>query len=147
MKKFFREFKEFALKGNVVDLAVGVIIGAAFKDIVNSLVADIITPFIAGIASLFFKGDIMEFRGFVISLGSEKIAYGAFFSAVLNFLFMALIIFLFVKMINKLKTLAASGKLNEQAVARKCPFCKSKIADDATRCPHCTSILTEHQSA
>ncbi len=149
------EFKEFIMRGNVVDLAVGVIIGGAFGAIVNSLVDDIIMPII----SLFTKG--IDFSNLFIQLGGgEKyatleaakeagvaaIAYGNFISAVINFLIMALVIFLLVKGINKAHTI---GKKKEEPAAEEapttktCPFCKSEIAIDATRCPHCTSEITE----
>ena len=134
------EFKEFIMRGNVVDLAVGVIIGGAFGAIVSSLVDDVIMPVI----SLFTKG--MDFSKLAIQINEETtLNYGNFISAVINFLIMALVIFLMVKAINKAKTI---GKKEEPAVeeaptAKVCPFCKSEIAIDATRCPHCTSEITE----
>lgn len=146
MKEFLKEFKAFALKGNVVDLAVGVIIGAAFKDIINSLVSDIITPLVSGIASLFVQGDLAAVNAsrFVLKIGSEQISYGNFLSAVLNFFFMALIIFLLVKAIGKLKALSPAGQEELlQPDVRKCPYCISEISDQATRCPHCTSALND----
>jgi large conductance mechanosensitive channel len=148
MKKFTKEFKEFALKGNVIDLAVGVIIGAAFQSIVKSLVDDIIMPVI----SLITGG--IDFSNWFISLdgstyatlagakeaGASVLAYGNFISAVINFLIMALVIFIFVKLINKAKTI---GKKDEKPAptTKKCPYCLSEIAIKATKCPHCTSII------
>lgn len=126
MGKMIKEFKEFAMKGNVLDLAIGVIIGGAFGSIVSSLVEDIITPIIGAI---FGQPD---FSG--IKLG--PIALGNFINAVVNFLIIALCLFAVVKAINKLKKPAPAPK-----AARKCPFCKSEIDDEATRCPHCTSQL------
>lgn len=135
MKKFLKEFKEFALRGNVMDLAVGVIIGAAFQGIVNSLVNDIISPII-GIA----PGVDMTQLAFTIN--GSVIRYGAFIMAVVNFVIMALVIFLIVKLLNKLSSLGA--KKEEAAPApttQNCPFCQTEIPVQATRCPHCTSML------
>lgn len=133
MKKFLNEFKEFALKGNVLDLAVGVIIGAAFKSIVDSLVGDIIKPLLDLIT-------YTDFSGLAINVGTASIAYGNFITAVINFFLMAIIIFFLVKGINKISSL---GKKAEEAApeARKCPYCRSTVPDDATRCAHCTSQL------
>lgn len=135
MKKFMQEFKEFAMRGNVVDLAVGVIIGAAFKAIVDSLVNDMLSP----VLGLLFKQD---FSGLSFMIFGVEVRYGAFITAVLNFIIMAFVIFLFVKAINKI---AALGKKKEEAVeavtTKKCPYCCSEVAIEATRCPHCTSEL------
>lgn len=138
MKKFITEFKEFALKGNVIDMAVGVIIGAAFKSIVDSLVGDIITPFLG-----LFGG--MDFSSYAFTINGVEIKYGSFITAIINFIIMAFIIFLFIKGINSLKNISAkmSKKEEEEAeeepTTKQCPYCKSEIAIDATRCPHCTS--------
>lgn len=134
MKKFLNEFKEFALRGNVMDLAVGVIIGAAFQAIINSLVSDVISPLIGLVANT-------DLSYLVATVGDVEIRYGAFITAVINFIIMAVIIFLLVKGMN---ALAGIGhKKEEQAPAapatKICPYCKSEIAIDATRCPHCTS--------
>lgn len=137
MKKFFGEFKEFIMRGNVLDLAVAVIIGAAFQAIVTSLTDNIISPVIG----LFTK---MNFDQLTVQIPYTDviIKYGAFITAVINFLIMAFVIFLLVKTINKVMTL---GKKKEEAVeaatTKDCPYCKSEIAVDATRCPHCTSKL------
>ena len=139
-KGLVAEFKEFVMRGNVIDLAVGVIIGGAFGAIVSSLVDDIIMPVI----SLFTKG--MDFSKLAIQINEETtLNYGNFISAIINFLIMALVIFLMVKAINKAHDI---GKKEEPAVeeaptTKVCPFCKSEIAIDATRCPNCTSELTE----
>ena len=150
MKKIAKEFKEFIMRGNVIDLAVGVIIGGAFQAIVNSVVNDLIMPLI----SLATKG--IDFTNKFIVLGSDKtfatldaakeagvavLSYGSFVTAVINFIIMAFIIFLMVKGINKVSNL---GKKKEEPApaaptTKVCPFCKSEIAIDATRCPHCTS--------
>ena len=137
MGKFIKEFKEFAFKGNVVDMAVGIMIGSAFTSIVTSVVNDLISPIIARLTGS------VDFSTLAIKLaeGEEAptIAIGNFIQTVINFFIVAVCIFFMVKFINKLK------KKPEPAApapeARKCPFCKSVIADDATRCPHCTSQL------
>lgn len=136
MKKFFGEFKEFALRGNVMDLAIGVIIGAAFQAIINSLVNDVISPLIGLIANT-------DLSYMVATVGDVEIRYGAFITAVINFIIMALIIFFLVKGMN---ALAGMGKKKEEEkpaapTTKVCPYCKSEIAIDATRCPHCTSEL------
>lgn len=140
MKKFLGEFKEFALRGNVLDLAVGVIIGSAFQGIVKSLVDDVISPVIG----LFARKD---FSSLVIQLFGVDIKYGAFITAVINFLIMAFLIFLLVKGMNKLSNLGKKQKEEEKEVTTKeCSFCCSEISIKATRCPNCTSILEEKKS-
>lgn len=161
MKKFFKEFKEFALRGNVIDLAVGVIIGGAFQTIVKSLVDDLIMPFV-GLAT----GGINFTDQFVIlklpevlpegvtvtdlitltaakEAGATVFAYGSFITAVLNFIIMAIVIFAFIKIINNLHKIGKKkDEIVEEAPTTKvCPFCKSEIAIEATRCAHCTSEL------
>lgn len=138
MKKFFKEFKEFISKGNVLDLAVGVIIGGAFSAIVTSLTDNIIKPLINCIGGA-------EIQGKIHLIGDNYIDYGAFLSSVINFIIMAFIIFCIVKAVNKMVSL--TKKNEEEAPAapstKICPFCKSEIAADATKCPHCTSDITE----
>lgn len=136
MKKFLQEFKEFISKGNVLDLAVGVIIGGAFSSIVTALTDNIIKPIINCIGGA-------EIQGRIHLLGDNYIDYGAFLSAVINFLIMALIIFCIVKAVNKAMSL---GKKHEEEApvpaepeTKICPYCKSEIAADAVKCPHCTS--------
>ena len=128
MKKLLQEFKEFALRGNVMDLAVGVIIGAAFQAIINSLVNDVISPLIG----LFANTDLTYL--------SVEIRYGAFLTAVINFIIMAVIIFLMVKGMNALAGLGKKKEPEKPAV-KMCPYCRSKVAAEATRCPYCTSML------
>ena len=133
MKKFIGEFKEFIMRGNVLDLAVGVIIGGAFQAIVSSLVDDILMPLIGIILGK------VDFSALVAQVGDAQIAYGKFITAIINFIIMAFVIFLIVKAINKVSSI---GKKEEPAAApttKVCPFCKSEIAIDATKCPHCTS--------
>ena len=147
-KGFAGEFAKFVMRGNVMDLAVGVIIGGAFQAIINSLVNDIIMPVIS-----ILTGGI-DFNNWFISLDGTKYAtlaaaqeagaatlnYGVFITAVINFLLMALVIFCLVKSLNKA---AERFKKNEKAEPKTkiCPRCKSEINIEATRCPHCTSEL------
>lgn len=138
MKAFIKEFKEFISRGSVMDMAVGVIIGGAFTAIVTSLVNDILMP----VLSLITGG--LDFTSLCIVLGEGENAatlnYGAFIAAIINFLLIAFVIFLLVKMINNF-----SRKKKEEEPApvttKTCPFCKEEISMDATRCPHCTSEL------
>lgn len=150
MKKFFEEFKDFISKGNVIDLAVGVIIGGAFSGIVTSLVENIVTPVISLItgkiafADLFIVldntvTDVPKTLDAAKELGIPTLNYGLFIQGIINFIITAFVIFLLVKCINKIRGL---GKKEEPAAApttKVCPFCKSEIAIDATRCPNCTS--------
>ncbi len=150
-KGFMAEFKKFIMRGNVIDLAVGVIVGGAFQTIVKSLVDDIVMPVI----SLATKG--LDFANWFVALdgkeyatlaaaqeaGAATLAYGNFISAVLNFLIMAFVIFCLVKVINTVNDRAK--KKEEEAPAapttKECPYCKSEINIEATKCPHCTSQL------
>lgn len=133
MKKFLGEFREFAMRGNVMDLAVGVIIGGAFQKIVTSLVGDVITPII-GLAGG------ADFSGYVLKIGEVEIKYGAFVTTIIDFVIMAFIIFLMVKGINKLSSLnKKKEEIVEEETTKKCPYCCSEIDIKATRCPNCTS--------
>lgn len=141
MKKFIKEFKEFALKGNVMDLAVGVIIGAAFQNIVTALTSDFITPLIAALTGKTdAEGGVVIGGSFTINGASFN--YGDFISAVINFIIMAFILFLLIKGVNKLMSV---GKKKEEPkpTTKKCPYCISEISIEAKRCPNCTSILDE----
>ena len=140
MKKFMAEFKEFISRGNVMDLAVGVIIGGAFGAIVKSLCDDVIVPCIQLIIGKIIGVNSIEEMTAVLNVG--PIAFGNFIAAVINFLIMALIIFLMVKAINKFMSLKKKEeKAEEEATTKTCPFCCSEIDIKATRCPHCTSEL------
>lgn len=140
MKKFFAEFKEFALKGNVISLAVGVIIGGAFQAIVAALTSSFINPLIA----LITGGTAVDENGNPIYVGGKftingvDFDYGSFLSAVINFLIMAIILFMIVKTMNKAMELGKK-KEEEEKTTKECPFCKSEIHIEATKCPHCTS--------
>ena len=141
MKKFFSEFKEFIAQGNVLDMAVGVIIGAAFKGIVDALIENIINPLIACIGGT----DV----GFTVDLiNGQSMDIGKFISAILNFLIIAFIIFLIVKSANKAKALGKKKEEEEEEETTKtCPFCKSEIDIEATKCPHCTADIPEEEEA
>lgn len=155
MKKFFKEFKDFVMRGNVVDLAVAVIIGGAFQAIVKSFIDDLVMPFIG-----YITGGVNFADQFLILKAPEGInveglsaadataagatvwAYGSFITAVINFVIMALVIFMMVKAINKAQTIGKKP-VEEVVTTKECPFCMSEIDIKATRCPHCTSILEE----
>ena len=137
MKKLLSDFKAFIAKGSVLDLAVGVIIGAAFKGIVDSLVNDIISPLIGLIANT-------NFTDLVWQIGGVTLKYGAFITAIINFVLMAIVLFLIIKAISGARGLGGKLKKGETPAPaapteKICPYCKSQIAIDATRCPHCTS--------
>ena len=132
MKKFIQEFKAFALRGNVMDMAIGVLIGGAFSGIVSALTDNFIQP----ILNVIMKGQrytMEEVAGF----GS------AFLSAVVNFLIMALVLFCLLKALNKLLSLGRKPEAPAAPTTKKCPYCLSEIPLEATRCPHCTSQLEE----
>lgn len=154
--RFLKEFREFSVKGNVVDMAVGIIIGAAFTAIVNSLVRDIFTPLI-GLATggLNFTNQFLVLRDAngggpyntleqAQAAGAVTLNYGLFINAALSFLIVAFATFVLIRNINRLKNLIQS---DEDAVAaptiKSCPYCISKIPIPATRCPACTSELPE----
>lgn len=134
MNKFFKEFKEFALRGNVMDLAVGVIVGAAFQGIVNSLVNDIISPLLGLIAN-------QDLSYLVAVVAGVEIHYGAFITAVINFIIMVFVIFLLVKAMNKLASFGKKEEAPAKPTTKECPYCKSQIHIDAVKCPNCTSSL------
>lgn len=136
MKKFANEFKTFIQRGNVMDLAVGVIIGGAFQKIVTSLVGDIISP----ILGLFCNSN---FDNLLIKIGETEIRYGAFITTVIDFLIMAFVIFLFIKLINKVTEIGKKPEevIEEEPTTKQCPYCYSEIDIRATKCPHCVSEL------
>jgi len=139
LKKLIKEFKEFTLRGNVMNLAVGIIIGAAFQNIVTSLTNNIISPLIG-----LFTG--LNFDAWQFTIFGVEIKYGAFITSVINFIIMAFVIFLLVKLMNKI--LSAGKKQEavvEKAPARKCPYCMTEVNVNATRCQACTSQIGEAQ--
>ncbi|MFV0466088.1 MAG: large conductance mechanosensitive channel protein MscL [Lachnospiraceae bacterium] len=141
-----KEFKKFALKGNMIDLAVGIIIGAAFSAIVNSLVNDLIMPIISiftgklDFTNMFYALDGQQYATLQAAkdAGVATINYGTFITAVINFVIMAFVIFMLIRFIDRL------SKKEEEVVAvteKKCPYCFTEIPIEATKCPHCTSQL------
>ena len=143
-KGLIAEFKEFISRGNVMDMAVGVIIGGAFSNIVGSLVNDMVMPLL----SLLTGG--LDFTKLNIPLGvgedAAAFAYGNFISAVINFLLIAFVIFMVIKAVNKAQNVIKKPEEpapEEAPTTKVCPFCKSEISIEATRCPHCTSQLEE----
>jgi large conductance mechanosensitive channel len=151
MKKIWEEFKEFAIKGNAVDLAIGVIIGAAFSSIVNSLVKDVIMPPISLLTGgLDFSSKFVILRAAkdgstafhtpadAAKAGAITWNYGNFITLLINFLIIAGAVFLLVRAINKLR-----GPVEKEPEKKECPACAMKIPFQAKRCPHCTSELTE----
>ena len=153
-KSFFKEFKEFVLRGNVMDLAVGVIIGGAFQTIITSLVNDVLMPIISMLTGK------VNFEELKFTMGSAEVSYGKLISAILNFFIIAIVIFLLVKSLNKLE---AKNKAGLEKLAKKlprknkkeesveeaepetklCPYCLSEIPYKATKCAHCASDLKE----
>ena len=138
------EFRTFIMRGNVMDMAVGVIIGGAFTAIVTSLNKDILSPLLA----LLIGSTDFSYLQVILGEGEEApiLLYGNFITAILNFLITAVVIFVLIKIINGLSKLFTRKKEKEEAAApttKECPYCKSTIALTATRCPHCTSHLEE----
>lgn len=145
--KFITEFKEFVSRGSVMDMAVGIIIGAAFTAIVTSFVSDIVQPFI-----VLVTGGGTGVSGLVIPVaGTENgIDFGAFISAIINFLIIAFVVFMLIKGINKLHDAGGvlkkkMGKDGVEVVEKEptCPFCLETVNEGATRCPHCAAELPE----
>jgi large conductance mechanosensitive channel len=140
-----KEFKEFAMKGNVIDMAVGIIIGAAFGNIVTSLVSDVLMPPIGLLLGkvdfsnlyLNLSGKAFESLADAKKAGAATINYGIFLNTIFNFLIVALVIFLLVKQVNRMRAPAPVAA----PASKDCPYCASAIAIKATRCPHCTSQI------
>jgi large conductance mechanosensitive channel len=131
-------FKDFIMRGNVVDLAVGIVIGSAFTSVVNSLVKDIMTPFIG---ALFKQPD---FSGLFFTINSSKFTYGSFINNIISFLIVAIAVYFFVVLpINKLSARMKRGEIPPEPNTKKCPECLSEIPLGARRCPHCTTILVK----
>lgn len=134
MKKFLQEFKEFALKGNVMSLAIGVIIGGAFQAIVTAFTENVINPIIGCIGGT-------DVQGKIHLMGDQYINYGAFITAIINFLIMAFVLFLLVKGINKLMSIGKKPEAEAAPLTRKCPYCFGEVDIKATKCMYCTSDL------
>lgn len=152
-KGFIAEFKIFLMRGNVIDLAVGIIIGGAFQAIVKSLVDNIIMPVISLLTGgidftnlyVVLKGDVPKGTTLAAAkeLGASTLNYGMLIGAVINFIIIGFVIFMIVKIINKITEKAKKPEPKSPAVVKDCPFCKTEIHIDATRCPSCTSELAE----
>lgn len=149
MKKMMQEFKTFAIKGNMIDLAVGMIIGSAFNKIVSSLVNDMIMPLLGiftgkiDFAQLYIALDGKTYESLAAAeeAGAACFKYGSFLAGLLDFLIMAFIVFLFVRWINKLRNANKAPEAPKAPTTKVCPYCLSDIKIEATRCPHCTSEL------
>lgn len=156
--KWLTELKEFAMRGNVMDLAVGVMVGASFQAIVKSFVDDIISPIIGLFGGMDFSQykwvigtkEVTDATTGAVSVVENTLNYGKFITAIINFLIMVVVIFFIIKVINKITALThfkkAEEKEEEAPTTKKCPFCCSEIAIEATRCPHCTSVIEESES-
>ena len=150
-KGFWSEFKAFATKGNVIDMAVGVIIASAFTAIVNSLVKDIITPVISlltgkvDFSNLFFAldGNTYATLAEAEAKGVSVISYGNFITSIINFLLVALSIFIFMKIVFGIINRTKKKDEEKAPTTKKCKYCLSEINIKATRCPHCTSVLED----
>lgn len=149
MKKLLSEFRQFASRGNVIDLAVGVIIGGAFGKIVTSLVNDIIMPPFGVITGK------VDFKNLYINLsgtdypsldaakaaGAATINYGAFVNVIIEFIIVAFALFMLIKQINRIQKLGKKEEAKADPTTKECPYCFSNISIKATRCPNCTSEL------
>lgn len=137
MKKFMSEFKTFISRGNVMDMAVGIIIGGAFTAIVTSLVNDIINPLLGLFGTANFDKLAVTLKGDVV------LTYGNFISSIINFLIMAFVVFILVRSVNKAAEKFKKKEEEKPVDTKDCPYCVSKIPLAATRCPNCTSILED----
>lgn len=125
-----KEFKEFIAKGNVLDMAVGIIMGTAFTAIVNSVVEDLLMPIITGLTAG------VDFSDLYVTIGGAKLMFGNLINAIITFLIISLVMFSIVKAFNR-----HNNDVSEDDTSKECPYCKSEIPVEATRCPHCTSEL------
>ena len=141
MSELLKEFREFAFKGNMIDLAVGMIIGAAFTGLVNSIVGNMVMPII----SLFTGG--IDFNNMYVPLNDAAraagavFAYGTFLTDLIQFLILAFVVFMMIRCLTKAMEAAKKEQEEEAPTTKECPFCKSEINIEATRCPNCTSEL------
>ena len=146
IKSFFNEFKTFAMRGNVMDMAVGIIIGAAFGKIVSSMVEDVIMPPIGWVLG---NVDFSDLKLVLVEKSAEAeevaIKYGAFLNTVISFIIVAFAVFILIKAVNTLQAkmlkAEADAAANAAPTTKKCPYCRSDIDLEATRCPHCTSEI------
>jgi len=136
LKKFIEEFKAFALRGNVMDMAIGVIIGGAFTSIVTALTENIINPIIG----MFGGADLSKYS---VNLMGAELKYGAFITAVINFLIMAFVLFCLMKLVNKMTHLGKKPEAPAAPTTKICPYCLSEIPVGAAKCAHCASELSD----
>ena len=134
MKKFLKEFKDFAMKGNVIDLAIAVVLGAAFGKVVTAIVDIFLTPIIESVKAGMPEGT---------TGGYWTVSLITFVAVLVEFIITAFVLFLIVKAVNKAKNLKKKEEAPADPTTKKCPFCQSEIDIKATRCPHCTSELKE----
>ena len=130
----WKEFKNFIKKGNVLDMAVGIIMGTAFTAIVNSVVEDLLMPIITGLTAG------VEFEDLVVNIGGATLKFGNLINAIITFLIVALVLFAILKSMNKIEP------VSDEPTTKECPHCKSEIPVAATRCPNCTSILEGYKN-
>lgn len=151
VRTVLQEFKTFAIKGNAIDLAVGIIIGAAFNGVVSSLVNDIVMPPIGALlgrvsfSNLYVNLTGREYESLALAkqAGAATINYGLFINALISFTITAWVVFLLVRMINRLKESSKEPKVAPAPKTRACPFCQMDVSLKATKCPFCTSELTK----
>lgn len=124
-----KEFKNFIEKGNVLDMAVGIIMGTAFTAIVNSVVKDLLMPIITGLTAG------VDFQDLVVKVGGATLKFGNLINAIITFIIVAFVLFIILKSLNKIEP------VSDKPTTKQCPYCKSEIPVSATRCPHCTSEL------
>jgi len=147
MKKFMEEFKAFIAKGDVMSMAVGVIIGGAFNGLVTSLVNTVVMPTLSvftgklDFSQMFIAMDGVKYESLAAAqeAGAAVVQYGNFISQIINFIIMAFVVFLFVRTINKMREKEAPAPAPAAPTTKKCPYCLSEIPIEATKCAHCTS--------
>ena len=157
MRKLLQEFRDFAIKGDALSMAVGMMIGGGFGKIVTSVVNDLFMPLISLVTGgvdftnmfIALDGGVYATLADAQAVGAPVFAYGNFITTVIDFVLLALCVFLFVKAVNVMKEKAAKPAPVEEPAkpARTCPYCFGEVHDDATRCPHCTSDLTQTEKA
>lgn len=130
----WKEFKNFIQQGNVIDMAVGIILGTAFTAIVNSVVEDVLMPIITGLTAG------VEFEDLVVNVGGATLKFGNLINAIITFLIIALVLFAILKSMNKIEP------VSDEPTTKECPHCKSEIPVSATRCPNCTSVLEGYKN-
>ena len=149
MKNFIKEFKEFAVKGNMIDMAIGIIVGGTFSTLVKSLVDNIFMPIIGlftggrDFSNMFIALDGNHYATLEEAGEAALIKYGQFISDIISFLALMFVVFLFVKAVNKMRAANAEPEVEAEPTEKECPYCFTKISIKAKRCPCCTSELPE----